>query len=297
MAVGEIITAARYNLMQAKVKAVLGNGSGLYGYGQTTESSAVQVVTNIVRASHMQKLKSDLNKCVVHQTNVATTVPDIAVEADITDPAYAQYEAESDSVYANHLQFDLNQMTAPESKVTSRRTQAWGGGGDPQVIRHEFTVKFDDADHARHFFNSGGEIRFRGTLTGGVGAKYTEWLAMFTTMGIVKIDYNTTTADSGTAFNIGFDDLTTAYQTIWTKAGSGAYSENLITYKAKANGKTLTILAEFYDGEALAGVTPGTAGVDERVNGTLTSIIEQQRATGSFVEVATPVYKNTIELG
>jgi hypothetical protein len=296
MAVGEIITAARYNLMQAKVNSVMGNGSDDYGYGQPLSSSQVQQVTNIVRASHMQKLKTDINKAAVHQTNISTTVPDISNDDDITDAVYAQYESASNTIFTNHLNFDVNQVTAPESKLSSRRTTVWGGGGDPQTVRHEFKATFNSADHYRHFFNSGGEVRLRATLTGGSGAKQTEWISMVNALGIVKLNYNTTTASSGTSFSKGAYDLTSSYQTLWTKAGSGVYSENLITVKAKKSNNVLTMLFEFYDGDSLI-TLQGFDGVDERVNGTMTSYVEQQRATGSFVEVETPIYKTIISLG
>ena len=295
MAVGEIITAARYNLMQAKVNSVMGNGSDDYGYGQTLSSSQVQQVTNVVRASHMQKLKTDINKAAVHQTNISTTAPDVSNDDDITDAVYAQYEAVSNTIFTNHLNFDVNQVTAPESKLSSRRTTAWGGGADPQIVRHEFKATFDSSDHYRHFFNSGGEVRLRATLTGGSGAKQTEWVSMVNALGIVKLNYNTTTANSGTSFSKGAYDLTSSYQTLWTKAGSGVYSENLITIKAKKSNSVLTMVFEFYDGEALPGAIGD--GVDERVNGTMTSFVEQQRATGSFVEVESPIYKTIISLG
>jgi len=295
MAVGEIITAARYNLMQAKVNSVLGNGSNDYGYGQSLSSSQVQQVTNVVRASHMQKLKTDINNATVHQTNIATTIPSVATDNDITDAVYAQYETSSNLIFTNHLLFDVNQVTAPESKISSTRTAAWGGGGDPQIVRHEITATFNSADHYRHFFNSGGEVRLRSTLTGGTGAKYTEWVSMVNALSVVSLNYNTTTAASGTSFSKGAYDLTTSYQTLWTKAGSGVYSDNLITVKAKKSGSVLTMVFEFFDGEPLPGIIGD--GIDERVNGTLKSIIEQQRATGSFVEVETPIYKTTISLG
>lgn len=296
MAVGEIITAARYNLMQAKVAAVMGNGSADYGYGQSLASSQVQKVANVVLASHMQKLKTDINKAAIHQTNSPITLTDVAVQNDITDVVYAQYESACNTIYSNHLNYSVNQVTAPESKISSKRTQSWGGGGQPQTVRHEFTAKFNSADHLRHFFNSGGEVRMRATLTGGTGAKYQEWRSMITSLGIVTMNYNTTTANSGTSYATGAYDLTSSYKTIWTKPGSGVYNDNLITLKAKKSGGVMTFVIEFYDGSPLD-PGDGTSGVDEQVNGTLTSIVEQQRATGNYVEVPSPVYATTINLG
>ena len=51
MAVNDLITAARYNNAQGRVSAILGNGSGNEGYGQTTTSS--QVSSNItINSAH-----------------------------------------------------------------------------------------------------------------------------------------------------------------------------------------------------------------------------------------------------
>lgn len=52
MAVGDIITAVRYNNIQDTVEDVLGVGSGNFGYGQNTASNQVPV-EKIVTASDM----------------------------------------------------------------------------------------------------------------------------------------------------------------------------------------------------------------------------------------------------
>ena len=39
MAVGDLITATRYNTLQTRVENILGNGSGSEGYGETTASN------------------------------------------------------------------------------------------------------------------------------------------------------------------------------------------------------------------------------------------------------------------
>ena len=41
MAVGDLVTAARYNVIQSTVANVLGIGSGDKGYGQSLQSSQV----------------------------------------------------------------------------------------------------------------------------------------------------------------------------------------------------------------------------------------------------------------
>ena len=298
MAVGEIISAARYNAMQSKIAQVLGIGTGNFGYGQSL-ASAQLAISNTVNATHMQKLKADTINAYQHQNNSNPTMADVAVSADITDAVYVQYEAVINTVYANKLTYDVNQVTAPESKVSSLRTTEWGGGGDPQTIIHEFTVTFTNVNHFRNFFNSGGEVRMRATLTNGASdnTKYVEWQSMLTSVNILTMNYLNSTASSGTSFTVGAYDLTTAFKTLWTKSGSGVYNDNLITYKAKLVSNVMTFRIEYFDGTPLPGIEPGTSGTDERVIGKFTSIVEQQRATGSYVEVATPLYANTVVLG
>ena len=53
MAIGDIITAARYNNLQSRVATILGTGSGDDGYGQALNSNQVGVSTNIIDASVM----------------------------------------------------------------------------------------------------------------------------------------------------------------------------------------------------------------------------------------------------
>lgn len=301
MAVGDIISVARYNQMQVRAAKVLGVGTGTFGYGQNVASSSLPTNVNnnptIVQATHMQDLKTDVVKAYVHQNNTIPTMTDVVVQDDITDAVYAEYEAASVSIENNALTYDLNQMTAPESKVNAVRTSDWGHP-TTSIIIHEWTVTFDDSNHFRAFFNSGGEVRHRFSLSGGSGAKYTSWAGMATTVGVVKFSYTNTTADAGTNYNTGAYDLTpgAGYVNIWYyEPGAGAYENNNVTYQAKlsSNSSELTFKVVYTDGDP----TGGSLSIDEVVGGQLSSVVEQQRATGSYVEVASPAYRNTQTLG
>jgi hypothetical protein len=304
MAVGDIISVARYNQMQARAAKVLGTGSGTFGYGQTVASSSLPTNVNnnptVVNATHMQNLKTDLQKSYVHQNNSFATMTDIASQDDITDAVYVEYETASVDIETNALSYNINQMTAPESKLAVTRTTQWGHPTVSTII-HEWTVSFDNNDHLRAFFNSGGEVRTRASLSGGSGAKYTSWIGMITTVGVVKFAYTDTTADSGTDYNRGVYDLTAGddYVNIWYyEPGAGTYENNNITYQAKLNsaGNQLSFKVIYRDGDPLD-PGDGTTGIDEAVSGTFRSIVEQQRATGSYVEVDSPAYANTQTLG
>ena len=293
MAVGEIITAARYNAMQAKVGQTLGNGAGTYGYGQNLESYQV-TQSNTVTAIHMGNLKEDIINAYVHQTGSVPVLTTVVTDEDITDAVYGEYEVASNNVYSGHLNVYESTQASVEAKLVSPpRTTVWGGNSLPQSVYHEFKVTFNNSDHRRHFFNAGGEVRFTATLTGGSGTKYNEWNSMLSAMGTVKFTYGNCTGSSGTSLGLGNFDLTTSNQTVYIKAGSGVYADNDYSIKARVSsaGDVIFFLIEFNDGATGSG-SGGFGPVDDPVTGTLTSSISQLRATGPYVEVSSPGYIN-----
>jgi len=308
---GDTITAAQYNGLQSRVATVMGTGSGLDGYGQSLTSAQVSAGATVT-ATDMDNLRVDLNKANNHQIGANSNVANIAVGnvigadatgADIsslttTDGGFNDYESAVDTIESNKLSIDAGNSSV-EAATSSTRTTSWNG-----VITHEFTVTFASANDRRFFFNSGGEIRFSANLSGQSGSKSDDWSTLLNNMGTIKFNYTqTTSTGSGTGSSIGNYDLTGAYQTIFTKTGSGNYAENDYNIAARADSSSvLRFRIEFRDDDSgdppitplPKGATPG--GVDEDVNGTLASTIQQLRATGSNVEVATPSYTNTSNL-
>lgn len=289
MAVGEIISAARFNALQAKIANVVGNGSNQYGYGQTLASSLVSP-GNTVSAQHMTDLKTDIVKARVHQTGSnSPALTTILTSDDITDAVYVEYESLVNQLFNNKNDIYESTQADVEVKLNSTRSATWGGASQPQRVYHEFRITFSSADHRRHFFNAGGEIRLAATLTGASGAKSVGWAGMLSSMSTISFDYTGVSAGSGSPSAIGNFDLTSSYQTIYTKNGSGIYSQSSYTVEAKAPANNqIQFRIEFYDGE--------NNFVDEVVNGTLTSTISQLRPTGLYVEVPTPSYQNTTTL-
>jgi hypothetical protein len=292
MAVGELITVARYNQMQSKVALVYGNGSGQYGYGQSLASNQVSS-SDTVNATHMQNLKTDLTNAQVHQTGAVPSLDNVLSTQDITDAVYGDYETTASSVLSNAADV-VETQTSTESKLSSSRTQNWGTA-PASSVEHHFTVTFSSEDNRRHFFNAGGEIRFAASLTGGSGAKYTNWNAMLSALGTLKFSSSNMTGDSGTSSGLGNFELTSSFQTLYVKTGSGVYSDNDYTIKAKAVSNKIYFQVEFND-DATGSGGGGFEDVDEPVTGTLVSTITQRRATGSYVEVPTPTYTNTQQL-
>ena len=220
-------------------------------------------------------------------------------------------EADITLITNNKLTADASNM-ATDTGVTSTRTSSWTG-----TVQHIFTVTFASANAARHFFNSGGEVRFAGSRSGGSSTdQNTDWTNLLSDAATVKFAEGATTytGSGGTAASVGFDDLTTSNQQIFTATGDGQYTANDWTIEAKADAAygsatVLTFTVYFKDDHAAStgtytggglGTAPnegtGWTGADA-VDGTLTSTITTLRADdASKVQVANPSFSTTTEV-
>jgi hypothetical protein len=301
MAVGDLITATRYNNLQSRINVIMGVGSGNSGYGQSLVSSQVAVGSN-VDLVRVLNLRTDMLKARQHQTGGNQgpspgdgAFPLVTTADQITDAFAANLESQMTTIETNKLVLGIvsGNYTDTTDANTSQRTASWNG-----LLTHNVTISFGSQNAARYYFNSGGEIRFRVTLTGGTsetGANqiYTDWSNMFTTMGTITLNHNTTTRSgtAGTAQNIGFYQLTSTNKEIFRRVGSGNYSSNVYLINARSDGSgNILVNIQFNDNKG------GNPNFDESVTGTLTSRIDLRRATGSNVAVAAPTISTTTAL-
>lgn len=298
MAVGDLITAARFNLLQGKIQTVLGDGTGDSGYGQTLQSTQINA-GDIIDADLMDALRADLAQIRIHQTGaIPSEIGDInqeeiigedESEGDVTK-GFADYEALADQATLDRLTFANTQVDV-FSGIQAQRTTQWNG-----TLEHEFTVTFSSANARRHFFNSGGQIRMSATLSGYSGSKSQDWFDMFAAMGTILFQHGSTTGTggSGTGSSIGNYQLTNTYQTVFQKFGSGIYAENYYSVQAKADSvNVISFLITFADLDPTASDidNPSYPPTDEFVNGILTSLVQHQR-TINAVTLTAPSFTN-----
>jgi hypothetical protein len=316
MGVGDIVSAARYNTIQGRIAALLGPGSGDKGYNNSVSSFSVPVAAEVT-AAHMNNLKIDYTAIYVHLFGslpgglIGETVSTRVKTGEtglIWDDLYAEYETNIVTLENNRFLIDPDYAAVESSGINSTRSTVWGGSALPQSVTHEFTATFSTANARRGFFNAGGEIRFSANLIHSLGPsdpdyqKTVDWASMLTAIRTVKFAYTSTDSfnlngtiedvsddtatGAGTGTSIGNLDLTSSYQTIYTKPGSGVYDDNLYTIQAKLdNDARIRFLITFNDGDV------GTDGADERVNGTLTSSVSHLRADGGiYVTNPAPAY-------
>lgn len=293
--VGSKITAANYNTLQSRVANVLAQGFDQSGYGQPLVSSLVDADT-LIRASHMELLRTDLNRICVHQTGSLSNLSEledgdkISANAVGGDPTkgFNAYIALMNILEPNAQVVDPTQVTI-ETAITSVRYSPWNG----QPV-HSFTVTWTSQDQRRAFFNAGGEIHMSAEISGDVTPKGLDWNSMLQNMGTIKFGKNATTktGSGGSAYSIGNYQMSSSYQRIFERNGQiDTYAENRYYISAKEiSTRAIQFRIEFLDADS------GDPGTDESVFGTLTSLVKQLRPTGSYVSVTSPSYSNQVDL-
>jgi hypothetical protein len=196
----------------------------------------------------------------------------ISVKTDI-----AAYDAETTG-------FPSANFSIATASTSSRNgsVDPWGTVATAQTISHSVTFTFSDTSQIEYYFNAGGQLRFSASLANASDAKSTDWQTMLAAMGVISFDkWKTQSLSlSGTGSSIGYSSLTSVYQTVYLKTGSGSYSENQYTIEVrKPTSTTIQVRVSLSD---LDTGTDLTSPVDETVLGTVTSLIQTYRPNSSF---------------
>jgi hypothetical protein len=279
----------------SKLAALIGIGFGTRGYGQISTSIPSVSVGSSIEASQWNSIISVLATLNTH-TGSVLTLPSLVSIGDIIQ-AYdggggrPNLPSLISSLDTNRNQSSLSQMTL-SSKLSSARSTSW----TVQVV-HEFTVSFTDENSARYFFNSGGQTRLSASkTTSTVSPLNTAISQLLSNMGTIQLGASATTytGTGGTPSAIGYYQLTGTYQTVFFQPGPGGYSSPSYTLRARTenilgdnggNGNLLRMRAVF----------DTNSGAYTTVDGTLTSLVSELRATGA-VSVSSPTYTTVTNL-
>lgn len=298
-----LIIANDYNVIQSKIALVMGSGTGNKGYGQTLSSSQVGQNSKVTTAQ-WANLRSDIVRARQHQTGttIGTKAPGDSGYNSSTDlPVPATSQQVRESWRAAFLLMadaaDTNYLTVPPPPSESSklnlvpnqiRSAVW-----KTSISQTVTAEWSTADEARYFWNTGGEIWFSSDFVPRIsGSKNTTWVTMLQTMGIIKVRHNTTvTTGTGTAISSGFYNLTTTDSLLFSKlAPLGLYYPNEYSILGRVDSvtdrKKIIFTIQWNDASLAPPSLPDPGfGIDEDVDGTLTSYVEYNRATGPNVSV------------
>ena len=291
---GTKIVATDYNTIQAKINLVLGTGTVDYGYGQIVTSSQVTTSANVT-ASQWNALRTDLLKARQHQTGIDETgtlvVPTTSISVKEADRS--AYNSFADTIAFNRLSTPPASQATLSTLNTVVRTNPWASS-----INHAVTMNFTSTDAARAFFNTGSNLKFSASFT-----SYTSdtsllvnqsWATLLTNMGIITFNAESTTnTGTGIPQNIGFYDLTTTNQLIFTKfveASSPSYYPNQYDLFVRQGSSAAQIIFT----PTFSYTSGGSGGyASEPANGTLTSLVQVYYATGSNVAVDLPTTAST----
>jgi len=301
MAVGDTITAARYNIIRARVAGILGLGAGDEGYGQAVASATVAAGATVT-AAQMTTLYNDMVKCRVHQTGstpteiVAPVTGNTIEDSNTTSKTgYVEFENLSLTCQTSRLNVSAGNLGL-QAGTESSRSSSWSSD-----INHIVTVTFggysvtngdgtvttvSSSDHMRVFFNAGGTILFSGTIGPGNTAINNDWRNLMTSVGTVSFG-RSTTSNGSTGTSYGFANLPTSYVTIFNKTAS-AYSDNDYLIEGQKVGNVLTFRITFNEDKG------GNPNFDEAVDALTTSTVQMNRPNNTnAVDITAPTFQNT----
>ena len=275
------ILASDINTIRQKIADVLGTGATTFGYGQAVFSTPTTSGT-IIRKTQWDAVRYDIVNSYIHQTgNIpsAITVSTQDVINDDASGAYQNYDYFADVLRNNRFDIATGQfaISAIDTKTTS---STWSTNAST-----ELTINFSSAVEGRYFFNSGGAIRISCTLAGGTSSQANAWTNLLDAVG--EQDFVGDLIASN-----GYYTLTDSYQTYFSRAASTPYSANLYQLKAKCDvadnsagtAQQVTVKIELSDSYVdLGAPAPG-----DLVDGTLTMVAEELKATGTLQPTGGP---------
>jgi len=288
-----IIEASDFNTFEGQTDPVYGVGFGDSGYGQTaiTIPTVVGGFIELIKSVEWTALQYVVDVLADHQGTAKVLLPpttvlevgDLITAHDGITNAFDMPQMLTD-VTANRLIADAGSVSLFLSRHSDSLTTSW----NTQVIT-EVQCLFSTADEARYFFNSGGQIKFRLSRSGGSAtSQNTAWTDLLSSIGTIFMDFTeTTSTGSGSGSSLGYYDLSEGvYQDIFTASvGSGAYAGNNVRIRAQVlnvdgangdNGRTIRFEIQLND---------TFTGPSDIVDGTIDFDLDEQRAT-TFLTIA-----------
>ena len=255
-AAGDLILDDEYNTFVTStdpigINHIMGTGATVYGLGQTELAGvAAGDGGNTVTAASWNALLTALDNIGNHTNDSLTARTQVAAGDTIAIKAAIAADLVSLAAEVAGGSTSATAIGAGSELHSSRSGTRYAGS---HIVEH--TVTFANANAMRFFFNAGGKIRVNLTRVGNGGGSATSKDdsvdEMITAMGNFDIASLASTR-SGTSetlttngFAVGFQDVTTSYQTIFllTQA-NGTYTSMTLKGELKGNataGSTVNV--------------------------------------------------------
>lgn len=307
-AVDALVRAEDYNNIRTKVVNVLGTGSGTSGWGQPVVSSAVSTGIPSGSATRISiqeyaTLTTDLTNAYRHIFGIDPTLPspseNALIKFNTTTEPISRFNTFADTIIANRFTAGPGRQKVEEKgTVTATWPSATYGTFWNSQLNCLVQVQFTTATQARYFFNSGGEIRFFSSRTGGTSGRSqnNSWTSILSGAGTVAFGGNIPSAGVTPTDGKNYYRLTPTFQIFYTRTGSSAYSTNLYRISAKAadlpigtpnNNAGVSRRIDFYIEWIDNYVDPGDDPADpadpgDEVDGTISLKVDTAEATGAL---------------
>jgi len=254
-------------------------------------SSEVNVEAKVTK-QQWDLLRFDLYNILFHQTGTAPTIVQPAANSVITygvSQPNNQYDILVNTAITNRFNVGSGQFLETFSVAQTSRTTEWNTS-----ISSTLTVEFPNANAARYFFNSGGQIKIRTSRSGGAATtQNSSWSSILSSAGTIAFGAQIPNTGFTPLDGTNFYRLTNAFQRFYTTTGSSPYASNRYSLDVRcdvadnSNGTARflyirIVLDDPYVDPPLGKPPASTAdvGPEDVVDGTLTTIVDEIKATG-----------------
>ena len=239
---GTTVLASEYNAVAELVNKIFGDkyaavlvtdadrSNHKFGWGAVNVEDALAIGT-LITAERLQGMVNRTNIMIDH-VNINDTILVFSIPSSRTDIlARTPIRAEdlnvvetkvNNSILSSNAHLSIDPTNASSFVITPStaytRATPWN---NKLVGEHKWT--FGSYNHARYFFNSGGQLRLNMEMTGGSTAGYNNWADIINEIGVLSLTWDNVVQSSsitqGTSEGKGFYDLTNSYQLLFTSSG------------------------------------------------------------------------------
>jgi hypothetical protein len=289
------IRTVDYNAIRTKAINLLGSGSAGSGYGQTIKSAAVSQSSRVT-VNEWANLRFDIVNIWKHQFGALPSINAPAansiVRANTTNQPYKQYDNFVNILTANRFGIHSSQAITQNKASTSTVWPGVYGSTWTNTLFCTVTATWTSAANARYFFNSGGEIRFNSSRTGGSSTpQNSSWTTLLTSIGTRAFGANKPGQNTSPATGQNWYRLTNVLQVWETTSATSPYAANTYRILARttdvANNSSGTSSSIEFRIEWIDGHTSDGSGSPDSVNGTVSLAVTTLEASGTYEPAGT----------
>ena len=212
---GGLISASDYNTLVGSNSTTAGTinyvwdvGNGAIGYGQGAVATATSGTT--VAATQWSTMLNALNRCLGHQSGAGAQLGPLNFTAGQTITAFANVITANTTINTNYASYTAQGTTTTGTNFTTAINTTTGG-----TFVVDRLVTFSSAQAARYFFNAGGQLNFKCSVTGGTGsAANNSFTNIVNALGGFGLRNTTNTGRTGTGLTLNANNTALGYRSL-----------------------------------------------------------------------------------